>query len=146
MTKSRNTKRTFNPFAFVDNLRPRWTAASRGIEHQYRQYTETQQQFLSIAAVNQLQSHVVKQAQQLLSMLALVLQRQLANVVSLSKVTSQYNRECQINRCCPALTFHLVVLVNQHISNLLDINDLQIKLNSCYLKFYSWESSLRNMI
>ena len=146
MPKSRAVKKRVNAFAFVDNLTPSWFSHEVILKQHYRQYSEVQQHFLTIAAFNHLQGWVVGQAEKLLAKLAAILSSQLKNVVSMSKIHVQYNTEYQMNRCCMDLMLLLVAKVNEHIANLIDINDIQQQINACYSRFFKWEKKLKDLL
>ena len=146
MTKSRIIKKKFNAFAFVDNLRRSWSSNETIIRQQHQQYAEVQQNFLVIASFNHLQDWVVGKARTLLAKLAAMLNSQLSNIISMSKILVQFSAELRTSRCRMDTLLQAIALTSQHISNLIVINDLQLQINACYARFYKWENQLRDLL
>ena len=146
MTKSKVIKKKLNAFAFVDNLRRNRSSDETIINLHRRQYTEVQHNFLVLASFNHLQDWVVGKTQKLVAKLAAMLNCQLSNIVSMSKLLVQFNAEHQMTRCRIDILFRAIALTSQHIANLMVINDLQLQINSCYARFYKWENQFRDLL
>ena len=66
------------------------------------------------------------------------------NVLSMNYIQGQFNEEYYESRLCR--TDHLtrmVMLVAEHISNLIAINEIQVKVNTCYARYHSFEEKLQ---